>query len=134
MHDAAPGPNLNKAVEPHGKTLTLEEDSSNTLRMGLVLKGPLREADCSWFEEQKVLFLQMTSGEDGKSRGAPKEAFLKGLRFGPQDDLTRMVADLDALETESAARLPKRRAKASSNCWTGGAIEESQFWSSASST
>jgi tetratricopeptide (TPR) repeat protein len=96
LFDVTPGPNLRKGIEAQGKTITLEEDASGTLRIGLLLKGPLREADYSWFEPQKILFLQMTSGEDTQSRRSPKEAPLKSLRFGIQEDLTRMVADLSA--------------------------------------
>ncbi|MEW6667028.1 MAG: tetratricopeptide repeat protein [Thermodesulfobacteriota bacterium] len=94
LYDATPGPNLGKALEAQGKTISLEEDASDALRMSLLVRGALREADCSWFERQKVLFLQLTSGEEGRSRRSPKESPLKSLRFGTQEDLTRMVADL----------------------------------------
>ena len=96
LYDTTPGPNLRKGTEKQGKTISLEEDATGTLRFRLLLKGSLREADCSWFEQQKVLFLQMTSGEETKSRGSRKEAPLKSLRFGTQEDLTRMVVDLSA--------------------------------------
>jgi hypothetical protein len=96
LYDATPGANLRKGIEVHGKSITLEEKDSNDFSLSMLLKNPLREADCSWFEERKVLFLQMASGEEGRPRGNPTASTLQNLRFGPQEDLTRMVADLNA--------------------------------------
>ncbi|MBN1107090.1 MAG: tetratricopeptide repeat protein [Deltaproteobacteria bacterium] len=97
IQDAESGPRLSRAIAAQGTSLTLEGDKPSTLiDMALHLKGSPREIECSWHSKEKVLLISvgLTGEPERKARKASKPASLKGLRFGVQDGLTRMVADV----------------------------------------
>jgi tetratricopeptide (TPR) repeat protein len=98
LFDTVSTPGLGKRLSEYEKSLTMETGAeSSLLTLTIPLERPPREVETSWLPKEKVLYLEMAQAEEGeaKEKEYPKPASLKNLRFGIQDALTRMVADLD---------------------------------------
>lgn len=97
LYDVSGTAELSKAAAREEKSVRLEQDeAAHAMKIAIPLKASLREIECSWIPKESVFLMEMVEG--GKSHASvqksAKRVSLKTLRFGVQETLTRMVADL----------------------------------------
>jgi tetratricopeptide (TPR) repeat protein len=88
---------LAKTIAAKGKSITLEDEkASSGLRLAIHLPSTPRECEWKWIPREKVLLIEWAEAKESDAKVSQKTQppALGALRFGVQNEHTRMVADL----------------------------------------
>ncbi|MFH1488985.1 MAG: tetratricopeptide repeat protein, partial [Pseudomonadota bacterium] len=119
---------LEKKIAEAKGALKMEEDPQTLiLRIYIPLKSPPREMRSAWLSKDKVFYMEaIGGGGEGRQKGgeAASAQVMKNIRFGVQEDFTRVVMDLTrvpqweivrrkdrvlSLRLEDLIQIPKRK-------------------------